>query len=39
MVMSKSGSEVILKCLMGRENEIDIEALPWGPESERVPAG
>ena len=39
MVMSKAGSEVILKCLMGREKEIDVEALPWGPEDERVPAG
>ena len=39
MVMSKAGSEVILKCLMGREKEIDVEALPWGPESERAPAG
>ena len=39
MVMSKAGSEVILKCLMGKKNEIDIESLPWGPEDERVPAG
>lgn len=39
MVMSKAGSEVILKCLMGKEHEIDIEALPWGPEDERMPAG
>ena len=37
-VMSKAGSEVILKCLLGREAEIDIDALPWG-EEERVPAG
>ncbi|MCJ1436694.1 hypothetical protein MMC27_006075 [Xylographa pallens] len=37
-VMSKAGSEVILKCLLGRQAEIDIEALPWG-EEERVPAG
>ena len=36
--MSKAGSEVILKCLLGREAEIDIDALPWG-EEERVPAG
>ena len=39
MVMSKAGSEVILKCLMGRESEIDVETLPWGPVDERVPAG
>ncbi len=39
MVMSKAGSEVILKCLMGKEEEIDVEGLPWGPEDERVPAG
>ena len=39
MVMSKAGSEVILKCLMGKEKEIDVDALPWGPEDERVPAG
>lgn len=39
MVMSKAGSEVILKCLMGQGNEIDVNELPWGPEDERVPAG
>lgn len=39
MVMSKAGAEVILKCLLGREGEIDVEALPWGPEDERAPAG
>ena len=39
MVMSKAGSEVILKTLLGREDEIDIEALPWGPEEESTPAG
>ena len=38
-VMSKAGSAVILKCLMGKENEIDVEALPWGPDDERTPAG
>ena len=38
VVMSKAGSEVILKCLLGREEEIDIDALPWG-EEEKVPAG
>ena len=39
MVMSKAGSEVVLKCLMGKESEIDVEGLPWGPVDERVPAG
>ena len=39
MVMSKAGSEVILKCLMGKAKDIDVENLPWGPEDERVPAG
>lgn len=39
MVMSKAGSEVILKCLMGKEKEIDVESLPWGPEDEKTPAG
>jgi DEAD/DEAH box helicase domain-containing protein len=35
-VMSKAGSEVILRCLL--DMEIDIEALPMGPE-EHSPAG
>ncbi|KAL6717152.1 ATP-dependent 3'-5' DNA helicase [Lecanora helva] len=39
MIMSKAGSEVILKCLMGQESQIDIDSLPWGPEDEKVPAG
>lgn len=39
MVMSKAGSEVILKTLLGREHEIDVEGLPWGPEEESTPAG
>lgn len=34
-VMSKAGSEVILKSLLNRE--IDVDALPWGPE-DTVPA-
>lgn len=37
MVMSKAGAEVILKTLLNRE--IDIDALPWGPEDEVTPAG
>ncbi|KAL9015878.1 MAG: hypothetical protein Q9185_006749 [Variospora sp. 1 TL-2023] len=39
LVMSKAGAEVVLKCLLGREAEIDVEGLPWGPEDERVKAG
>ena len=38
MVMSKAGSEVILKCLLGKEEEIDVESLPWGPD-EHTSAG
>ena len=38
MVMSKAGSEVILKCLLGKEGDIDVDALPWGSE-ENIPAG
>ena len=38
MVMSKAGSEVILKCLLGKEGDIDIDTLPWGSE-ENIPAG
>ncbi|MCJ1445725.1 MAG: hypothetical protein MMC23_006230 [Stictis urceolatum] len=38
VVMSKAGCEVILKCLLGREDEIDLDELPWG-EDESVPAG
>lgn len=32
VVMSKAGAGVVLKCLLGRENEIDIDALPWGED-------
>ncbi|KAF6224866.1 hypothetical protein HO133_010060 [Letharia lupina] len=38
MVMSKAGSEVILKCLLGKEGDINVDALPWGPD-ENTPAG
>lgn len=38
MVMSKAGSEVIMKCLLGKERDIDVGALPWGPD-EITPAG
>lgn len=31
-VMSKAGGMVIVMCLLGREKEIDIDALPWGEE-------
>jgi DEAD/DEAH box helicase domain-containing protein len=36
-VMSKAGAEVILRCFLNWE--IDIDALPWGPDDESVPAG
>lgn len=36
VVMSKAGAEVVLKCLLGME--VDVETLPWG-EEERVGAG
>ena len=38
VVMSKAGSEVILKALLGRLVEIDIDALPMGPE-DSMPIG
>ena len=38
MVMSKAGSEVIFKCLLGKEGDIDVDALPWGSD-ENTPAG
>jgi len=31
-VMSKAGAGVIIMCLLGREKDIDVEALPWGEE-------
>jgi DEAD/DEAH box helicase domain-containing protein len=37
-VMSKAGALVIIMCLLGKEKEIDIDALPFGDE-EAVPAG
>ncbi|KAF2259855.1 P-loop containing nucleoside triphosphate hydrolase protein [Lojkania enalia] len=37
-VMSKAGALVIVMCILGREKNIDIDALPWG-EDEAVPAG
>ena len=36
-VMSKAGAEVILKSLLGMD--IDIDALPWGPDDEEVQVG
>ena len=36
-VMSKAGGEVIIRCLLGWE--IDVDSLPWGPEDERVQVG
>jgi DEAD/DEAH box helicase domain-containing protein len=37
-VMSKAGAMVIVMCLLGKESEIDINALPWG-EDDVVAAG
>lgn len=37
-VMSKAGALVVVMCLLGKADEIDIDALPWG-EDEAVPAG
>ena len=37
-VMSKAGAMVIVMCLLGREKEIDVDALPWG-EEDTVQAG
>jgi DEAD/DEAH box helicase domain-containing protein len=37
-VISKAGAKVVVMCLLGREDEIDIDALPWG-EEDTVPAG
>jgi DEAD/DEAH box helicase domain-containing protein len=36
-VMSKAGAEVVLKSLLNWE--IDVDALPWGPDDESLPAG
>ena len=38
IILSKAGSEVILKTLLGRESEIDVDALPMGPE-DSLPEG
>ncbi|KAF2801358.1 P-loop containing nucleoside triphosphate hydrolase protein [Mytilinidion resinicola] len=37
-VMSKAGAKVVVMCLLGRSDEIDIDSLPWG-EEESSPAG
>ena len=37
-VMSKAGAQVILMCLLGKEKDIDIDALPWG-EEDTIQAG
>jgi DEAD/DEAH box helicase domain-containing protein len=31
-VMSKAGAMVIIMCLLGKEKQIDVDALPWGEE-------
>lgn len=38
LVISKAGAMVIIMCLLGRERDIDVDALPWG-EDDAVPAG
>ncbi|KAF2145252.1 uncharacterized protein K452DRAFT_316333 [Aplosporella prunicola CBS 121167] len=38
VVVSKAGAGVVLMALLGRADEIDVEALPWG-EEERVMGG
>lgn len=37
-VMSKAGALVIVMCLLGKADEVDVESLPWG-EDETSPAG
>ncbi|KAF2475828.1 P-loop containing nucleoside triphosphate hydrolase protein [Lindgomyces ingoldianus] len=37
-VMSKAGALVVVMCLLGKADEIDVDALPWG-EEDTVPAG
>ena len=37
-VMSKAGALVVVMCLLGREKDIDIDALPFGEEGSS-PAG
>jgi DEAD/DEAH box helicase domain-containing protein len=37
-VMSKAGALVVVMCLLGKADEIDVDALPWGDE-EMAPAG
>jgi DEAD/DEAH box helicase domain-containing protein len=37
-VISKAGGKVVVMCLLGREEDIDIDSLPWG-EEDSVPAG
>jgi DEAD/DEAH box helicase domain-containing protein len=37
-VISKAGARVVIMCILGREDDIDIDALPWG-EEDTVQAG
>lgn len=37
-VMSKAGALVVVMCILGRTDDIDVDALPWG-EDDTVPAG
>jgi DEAD/DEAH box helicase domain-containing protein len=37
-VMSKAGALVVVMCLLGQAEDIDVDALPWG-DDEMAPAG
>jgi DEAD/DEAH box helicase domain-containing protein len=37
-VMSKAGALVVVMCILGNAEDIDVDALPWG-EEDTVPAG
>ena len=37
-VMSKAGALVVVMCILGNADDIDVDALPWG-EEDTVPAG
>lgn len=36
--MSKAGALVVVMCILGKADDIDVDALPWG-EEDTVPAG
>ena len=39
VIMSKAGARIILKCILGRAGDIDVDTLPWGPDDEATPPG